>query len=482
VARVDIDTGELTIISPRGDAIVSPDDLAFDSEGILYATECMDARVTALKDGRTWVLEDDLPGANGIAIADDRIFVGQFMPGGGLFEIFRDDKPRVQLAEGLDGPNGFCVAPDGYLYFSLVFPGEIRRIPMEGGKVELVADGLGAPSSCRVGPDGSIYFSQGGSGRITRINPETGDLEQVYEGRAGIDNFDINRDGRICISYYPDGAIYEVTGPDQVRELVAPALMAPYGIAVADGAVHIADGLGTARLTFDGTLERTGKITDEGFPGYVRGLAPADPGVYVTNSTGLVGRWQTVGWTHGEAWADGLGETMGVARVPGADDRVIVAVADRGAVMEVSSSGTARVLADDFDRPVGVAVSPDGDVFATDEGRGTLDRIATDGHRSTVVESLNHPHDLVTHEGSIMIVDAGARRVVSVDVANGALRELAIDVPTGDGAGGVRATLNGLPNMIPGPISPFAGIDFDERGRLHVAGDAHGVIVTLERS
>ena len=207
LARIDIDTGELTIVSPRGDGIVSPDDLAFDSAGILYVSECMDARVTAFQDGETWVVEDDIPGVNGIAIWEDRIFVDQFFPGGGLFEVFRDDRPRIQLAADLQGPNGCCVGPDGYIYFALVFPGEIRRIPVDGGAVELVAEHLAAPSSCRVGPDHAIYFSQGGSGQITRVDPATGELQTVYEGRPGIDNFDINADGRICISYYLDGAI-----------------------------------------------------------------------------------------------------------------------------------------------------------------------------------------------------------------------------------------------------------------------------------
>ena len=262
LARVDIDTGELTIVSPRGDGIVSPDDLAFDSAGILYVSECMDARVTAFQDGETWVVEDDIPGVNGIAIWEDRIFVDQFFPGGGLFEIFRDDRPRIRLAADLQGPNGCCVGPDGFIYFALVFPGEIRRIPVDGGAVELVAEHLAAPSSCRVGPDHAIYFSQGGSGQITRVDPATGELQTIYEGRPGIDNFDINADGRICISYYLDGAIYEVLSRTEARELVAPALLAPYGIAVADGAVQVADGFSAARLTFDGRLERAGKIAD----------------------------------------------------------------------------------------------------------------------------------------------------------------------------------------------------------------------------
>jgi sugar lactone lactonase YvrE len=478
VARVDIDTGELTIVSPRGDGIVSPDDLAFDSAGILYVSECMDARVTAFQDGKTWVVEDDIPGVNGIAIWEDRIFVDQFFPGGGLFEIFRDSRPRIQLARDLPGPNGCCVGPDGYLYVALVFPGEVRRVSVDGGAVELVADGLAAPSSCRVGPDHAIYVSQGGSGQITRLDPVTGELQTIYEGRPGIDNFDIDADGRICISYYLDGAIYEVVSRTDARELVAPALLAPYGIAVADGAVQVADGFSAARLTDDGRLERAGKITDVGFPGYLRGLAAADPGVYVSNSAGAVGRWSTDGWTEGEVWADGLGEVMGLSALSGSAS-VAVAVADRGHIASVSPGGKVETIADGFERPVGVAAGSADELFVTDEARGTLERLAR-GQRTVVAEGLNHPQDLVVRDGRGLVVEAGAGRVLSVDLQGGAVNCIASGMPVGDGAGGVRGTLNGLPNAIPGPMAPFAGIDIDENGVVYVAGDAEGVVVVLQ--
>jgi hypothetical protein len=46
--------------------------------------------------------------------------------------------------------------------------------------------------------------------------------------------------------------------------------------------------------------------------------------------------------------------------------------------------------------------------------------------------------------------------------------------------GGLRKTLNGLPEMIPGPVAEFAGIAADRLGRLHVAGAATGPILVFE--
>ncbi|GFG72317.1 hypothetical protein MSEN_40370 [Mycolicibacter senuensis] len=51
ISALDVSTGELAVISARGGDVVAPDDVAFDSAGTLYATEVMDARVSALDNG-----------------------------------------------------------------------------------------------------------------------------------------------------------------------------------------------------------------------------------------------------------------------------------------------------------------------------------------------------------------------------------------------------------------------------------------------
>src|ERR1700730_11223717 len=47
VSAIDVASGAVTTISPVGGPIVAPDDLAFDSRGILYITEVMSERVCA---------------------------------------------------------------------------------------------------------------------------------------------------------------------------------------------------------------------------------------------------------------------------------------------------------------------------------------------------------------------------------------------------------------------------------------------------
>src|SRR6201991_2415420 len=45
ISALDLATGQLDTVSPKGGDIRAPDDIGFDSSGILYATEVMDGRV-----------------------------------------------------------------------------------------------------------------------------------------------------------------------------------------------------------------------------------------------------------------------------------------------------------------------------------------------------------------------------------------------------------------------------------------------------
>src|ERR1700716_3643764 len=44
ISALDLNTGELDTVSAKGGDIIAPDDVAFASDGTLYATEVMDGR------------------------------------------------------------------------------------------------------------------------------------------------------------------------------------------------------------------------------------------------------------------------------------------------------------------------------------------------------------------------------------------------------------------------------------------------------
>ena len=136
-------------MSAKGGDIIAPDDVAFDPSGNLYATEVMDGRVSVLDTGgRTRVLRDDVPSANGITFHRGRLFVGECREGGRLLEMdLNGGEPRV-LLENVPSPNAMEVGPDGLLYFPVMGANEIWRIDPEGGAA---ATGRGRPRRARLG-------------------------------------------------------------------------------------------------------------------------------------------------------------------------------------------------------------------------------------------------------------------------------------------------------------------------------------------
>src|ERR1700754_839300 len=133
ISALDVGTGQLGTISPKGGDIIAPDDVAFGPRGDLYATEVMDGRVSVRDtDGRTRVLRDDVPSANGITVHQGRLFIGECREGGRLLELdLNGGAPRV-LLDNVPSPNAMEVGPDGLLYFPVMGANEIWRIDPDG--------------------------------------------------------------------------------------------------------------------------------------------------------------------------------------------------------------------------------------------------------------------------------------------------------------------------------------------------------------
>ena len=116
ISALDLTTGRVETVSAKGGDIIAPDDVAFDASGNLYATEVMDGRVS-VRDagGRTRVLRDDLPCANGITVHQDRLFIGE-MPRRRAADGTRPRtaaSPRILLEEHADRPTRWRSAPTG---------------------------------------------------------------------------------------------------------------------------------------------------------------------------------------------------------------------------------------------------------------------------------------------------------------------------------------------------------------------------------
>ncbi|BBZ21816.1 SMP-30/gluconolactonase/LRE family protein [Mycolicibacter hiberniae] len=476
VSALNVSTGELGVVSARGGDLVAPDDVAFDSYGTLYATEVMDARVSALDAaGRSRTLRDDLPCANGITVHHDRLFVGECRDGGRLMELDRATGAARIIAENLPSPNAMEVGPDGLLYFPVMTANEIWRIdPFAADAApQRVAAELGVPDSVKFDADGFIVSTQAASGQVLRIDPRTGERTVLAQLRPGLDNCTF-ADGRLFVSNF-SGEISAISSSGEVSTVLPGGLNWPLDLTVdGTGRLYVADGTYFYAVGEGGRLETLGMLFSPGYPGFVRGVTAIGPDEFVvTTSGGQVSRYRPA-QSSSEVLVDGLDQLYGVA----ADPRgVVITEFGTGRVLGVRS-GAVEVVAQGLSGPVGVEIADDGTCLVAESGAGRVVRVSGSAVH-TVVDGLVRPQGIALAGRTLYVVDAGTRQVLAVDLDTGARQALADGLPVGPPPGVAPKPLNGMPPFS-GPQGPFAGITRTADGTLFVSADGDGSVLALQ--
>lgn len=477
ISALDIATGRVQAVSAKGGDIVAPDDVAFDSRGKLYATEVMDGRVSVRDaDGRTRVLRDDLPCANGITVYRDRLFVGECREGGRIFELdLTGGPPRLLLAD-VPSPNAMEVGPDGLLYFPVMGANEIWRIDPDGDgtqQPQVVTSGLGVPDAVKFDRNGRIVSTQVASGQVIRVDPQTGAQTVLADLTPGLDNLTFAGD-RLFVSNFT-GAITEIADDGHTETALPGGLNWPLDLAVgADGDLYIADGTYFYRLLGEGALSTIGMLFSPGYPGFLRGLAVRGPGEFVvTTSGGQIAHYRpAAGET--DYIADGLDQLYGIAL--SSDGTPIAVEQGTGRVLAVRAGGV-ETLASGLSAPVGVAIAADGSVLVSETGR--VVRVTGSGSQ-TVVDGMSSPQGILTSGSLLYIVDAGTKTLLEFDLDTGVLATVATGLPVGAPAGVTPKPLRGMPPFS-GPQGPFAGIAASADGTIFLSADADGSIISLRR-
>ncbi|MGO9925565.1 MAG: SMP-30/gluconolactonase/LRE family protein [Mycobacterium sp.] len=476
ISALDHRTGQLQTVSAKGGDIVAPDDVAFDTSGNLYATEVMDGRVSMLDTaGRTRVLRDDVPSANGITVHRGRLFIGECRAGGRLLEFDLSGGPPRVLLENVPSPNAMEVGPDGLLYFPVMGANEIWRVDPDGGEPHCVAGGLGVPDSVKFDSQGYIVSTQVASGQVLRIDPRSGEQRLLAQLSPGLDNCTFVGD-RLLVSNFT-GEITEISPDGTTRAVLPGGLCWPLDLTVGqDGQLYIADGTYFYVALPDGSLQTVGMLFSPGYPGFLRGVASSGPGEFiVTTSGGQVSRYRPAA-SESEVLGDGFDQLYGVAASP---NGVVFAELGTGRVLSLRS-GNIEVLANDLRDPVGVAIDADGACLVAEAGAGRVVRV--NGSRiDTVVADLQRPQGISVRDGVLYIVDAGAKELVAFDLNTDVRHTIASGLPVGAPAGVVPKPLKGMPPFS-GPQGPFAGIAAAADGTLYVSADADGSVLAFRRS
>ena len=175
--------------------------------------------------------------------------------------------------------------------------------------------------------------------------------------------------------------------------------------------------------------------------------------------------------------AKGLQELYGVAVGPGG--AIVVAEGGAGRVLVIAGKEV-KTVATGLSRPSGVAAANDGSCFVAEAGRGP--RRAYQWWRQQAVGGLKEPQGLLLDGDDLYIVDAGARELVCFSTKTRQRATVAANLPVGAPLGVIPHVLAGIPGLLPGPLTPFAGIAQSRDGTIYVAADAEGSILAFRRS
>jgi sugar lactone lactonase YvrE len=481
ISAIDVKTGEIEAISPKGADIVAPDDLVFDDQGNLYATEITEGRVSArAPNGSTRVIQGDMPCANPITFHQGRLYAGECRIDGRIMELDRNGgAPRV-LLENVPMPNAMEVGPDGRLYFPVMGTNEIWRVDLKGGKPETVAKDLGVPDAVKFDSKGHIVSTQVASGQVLRIDPRNGERTTLANIAPGLDNLTFVGE-RLFVSSI-SGQVNEILPGGEVRSVVPDGFNWPLGLAMGeDGVLYVADGPYSYTLQPGNSLAEghaqaqvAGMLFTPGYPGYSRGVAASGPGEFiVTTATGVVARYRPAKH-ESEILAQGFDQLYGVAVAPGG--AVVFADLSTGRVLSVKS-GNVEELATGLKQPMGVTIGPDGTCFVSESSVGKVVKLSR-GRAETVLDGLQRPQGILLRNGLLYVVDAAAQEVIEYNTASGARRTIASNLPIGAPPGVTPKFLRGI-GAFCGPMGPFASITAAKDGTLYVSGDAEGSVLAL---
>jgi sugar lactone lactonase YvrE len=364
------------------------------------------------------------------------------------------------------------VGPDGLLYYPLMPANEIWRVDPNGGEPQRVAGDLGVPDAVKFDAQGYIVSTQVASGQVLRIDPRNGEKTVLAQLTPGLDNVTIV-DGRVLVSNFT-GEITEIVD-GETRTVLPGGLNWPLDLAVGDdGRLYVADGTYFYAVTSDGSLETVGMLFSPGYPGFLRGVAPAGDGEFVvTTSGGQVARYRPEA-NETDYLATDFDQLYGVALGPGGV--IVFAELGTGKVHALLAGGV-ETLASGLNGPVGVTFDADGQALVAESGAGRVVKLRGSGS-DVVVDGLQKPQGILARGGLLFIVDAGAKELISVDVASGARTTIAAGLPVGPPPGVEPKPLKGMPPFS-GPQGPFAGITAGPDGSLYLSADADGSVLAL---
>jgi sugar lactone lactonase YvrE len=463
--------------------VAGPDDLTFGPDGSLFWTEIASGKVGRLRpDGSITTIAQLPGGANAITLsADGRLFVSLALGGvDALYEVDPDGimAPRL-IAQNLGNLNAFDFGADGFLYGPLMDHAKVVRINVDSGAITSVADGFHTPVAAKFDSRGRLHVADLGDGAIYQVNTSTGAKRVIAALTPGLDNLAFDSSDRLFVSSAFNGTIVEVRRGHAARVVSPGGMVAPGGVAVLPGA----DGAGRVFVADFWSLRqfngRTGAAADVAYHNFVGDglkapmtVAPYGENLLLTSwLSNVVQIWDPRARSVVAQFAD---FAVPVNAIGFQGDIVVAELATGQLTRAEGADPSARTtIASGLNVPTGLAATND-DLFVAEFATGRILQIISDGRALTtprvVTSGLVSPEGLaVDRDGSLLVVEVGAKRLIRVDPATGQTSTVADGLAVG------------LP-AVPGPPIPewtFSGVAVSPSGAIYVTGDADNVLYRI---
>jgi hypothetical protein len=155
---------------------------------------------------------------------------------------------------------------------------------------------------------------------------------------------------------------------------------------------------------------------------------------------------------------------------------VILCEAGTGRVHGIGAGGETRILASGLSAPTGVHCNADGSIIISEAGAGRIVHI-NDGHVAIMLDGLAEPHGVTASGGAVYALDRGTGALHRI--AGGTSEIVATNLPVGASSGMKVNALPGIDLLMPGPLSPFSDIAALADGSIAVGGDADGSVIMV---